>query len=182
MIGRNRDKQRNLRRRLSELQGELHRVQEEMVSLGPGEELPGMHAVVHVGDYRALVPVDRVKEIVRLVALTPLPSAPAHVRGSFVCRGQPVIAVDLASWLGVQREPELEAHILVVTGARPFGLIVDGVRSLVSAPVLVQGGADAEWEIWRGSGLTVGLCRAGQEILPLLSLTPIDRLLGEVLR
>jgi purine-binding chemotaxis protein CheW len=182
MIGWNRDKQRSLRSRLSELQSELHRVQEEMVSLGSGEELPGMHALVHVGEYRALIPVDRVKEIVRLVAFAPLPSMPEYIRGSFVCRGQPVIAVDLASLLGVPREPDLDAHILIVTATRPFGLIVDGVRSLVNAPVLVQGGGDLGSDIWRGSGLTVGLCRVGQEILPLLSLAPIDRHLGEVLR
>jgi purine-binding chemotaxis protein CheW len=86
-----------------------------------------MYAVVETAGFRALIPVERVKEIVHLVAFDPLPDPPRHVRGTFLCRGQLVIAVDLASWLRIDREPSLDAHILVFAGARPFGLIVDGV-------------------------------------------------------
>jgi chemotaxis signal transduction protein len=139
-----------------------------------------MYAVVETVGSRALIPVARVKEIVRLVAFAPLPNAPRHVRGTFLCRGQRVIAVDLASWLGIDREPHLDAHILVFAGALSFGLIVDGVRSLVETPVLLNENEGELPAIWRSSRLTAGRCRYEGEVLPLVTLAPIDQLLSGV--
>jgi hypothetical protein len=100
------------------------------------------------------------------------------VLGSFVHRGTAVIAIDLARWLGAEREPELDAHLVVLGAARPFALLVDRVAAVVDGPEVVgpRDGADP----WHGSGLAAAWCRVGDEVLPLLRLAPFAAMLEEL--
>ena len=174
-------KRRRLRRRLAALQSALARAQGELVAVGTGESLPGLHLLVEVAGVRGLVSDALVVEVVRLVACSPLPEMPRHVLGSFLHRGRPAVAVDLASVLGSDREPPLDAHVVVMAGARPLGVVVDAVRAMVDSPVLVADGSDdPSLARWRGAGLVTGLCRVGDEILPLLGFGPLLDLIGEV--
>ena len=172
-----------LRRRLREIEDELARAQAEYCALAVGEPLPGLHLVIGAAGYRALLPAAPVHEIVRLVALDPLPDAAPHVAGAFVFRGRPVLALDMASALGVSREPPLDAQILILQGAPHVGLVVDRVEALVESPLLVdeQGVEDGgNGEAWRRSGLTVGLCRIDAGLFPLLGIGPCLRAVGGV--
>jgi purine-binding chemotaxis protein CheW len=81
--------------------------------------------------------------VVRLVATAPLAGASPHVLGGFLCRGTPVVAVDLAALLGVAREPSLDAQIAIVPGDPTVGLVVDGIEGLVEGPRLFHGDATA---------------------------------------
>jgi len=175
------DRKRALRRRLREIEGEMATAQAEYAAIATGDPLPGLHLVVGAAGFRALLPAAAVREIVRLVAIEPLPEAAAHVLGAFVYRGRPVVAVDLASRLGVSREPELDAQIVILDGADPVGLVVDRVEALLDSPLLVeQDAADeaGDGAAWRRSGLTVGLCRCGDGLLPLLGVGPLRRSAG----
>lgn len=152
-------------RRLGEA---LQRAQERLVALG-GEALPGLHLVVEAAGRRGLLASARVVEVVRLVATAPLAGAPPHVLGTFVCRGSPVIAVDLAALLGAAREPGLDAQIVILAGVPSVGLVVDRVIRLVDGPRLFEGDAAAGTpEDWRGSALVAGLCVVEGEVLPLV--------------
>jgi purine-binding chemotaxis protein CheW len=162
----------HLHRRLRELEGELTRVQGELVGLGPGEQLPGVYLVLEAGGLTAALPAARVAEIVRLVECTPLPEAPVHVLGTFSYRGDPVVALDLGAYLRGAQQPSLEAHMLVLSGSRPVALVVDRVRTLVETLVVAE--ADAlQPNGWLRSGLVAGLCRVGDELVPLLDIEPL---------
>jgi purine-binding chemotaxis protein CheW len=155
------------------LENELQRAQERLVALG-GEVLAGMYLVVEIGGLRALLPSARVTEIVRLVATRPLPDAPAHVLGTFVCRGTPVVAIDVAAAMGLKRELPMDAHILVLAGSPPLGLIVDRVDQTVEGPRLYEGdAASGVPEGWRGSRLLSGLCLVDGHVVPLLDASPL---------
>jgi purine-binding chemotaxis protein CheW len=155
------------------LGGALARAQAALLADG-GEAVPGVHLLVEAAGRRALLPTARVVEVVRLVALAPLPGAPAHVLGTFVCRGAPVVAVDLATLLGAPRPPALDAQIAVVGGAPAVGLVVDRVARLVDSPRLFEGDVAAGMpEAWRGSTLVAGLCVDEGEVLPLLDPAPL---------
>lgn len=165
--------------KVRQLEDELQRAQAELTAIG-GEALPGLHLLVELAGRRALLSVARVREIVRLVATTPLPGAPAHVLGTFVCRGAPVLAVDLGAALGATRVPPLDAQIVVLAGAPAIGLVVDQVRSLVDGPRLFEGDAGAAApEGWEGSRLVAGLCVEGGEVMPLLDPAPLVATLRE---
>jgi purine-binding chemotaxis protein CheW len=160
--------------RLRHLEDEIQRTQSELAAAG-GEALPGLHLVLQVGDRRALLAVTRVREIVRLVAMQPAPGAPPEVRGTFVCRGLPVVAVDLAALAtGRPHEPALDAQVVVLAGAPSVGLVVDRIAGLVDGPRLFDGDREAATpDGWRGSRLVVGLCLHEGAVLPLLDPTPV---------
>jgi purine-binding chemotaxis protein CheW len=171
----------NLVGKLRQLEDELQRAQSELSALG-GETIPGLHLVVEAAGRRALLSVGRVQEIVRLVATTPLPSAPPHVLGTFVCRGAPVLAVDVAAITeqAADRTPGLDAQIVVLAGSPAIGLVVDRVISLVNGPRLFEGDVAAGTpEGWRGSRLVAGLCVQDGEVLPLLDPGPLTAALRE---
>ena len=59
---------------------------------------------------------------------------------------------------------------MLLTGARPVALLVDRVRGLVESPLLL---GDEAPETTTASRLTLALCRAGEETLPLLALESV---------
>lgn len=162
------------------LEDALQRAQGDLLALG-GETLPGLHLAVEAAGRRGLLATGRVAEVVRLVATTPLAGAPPHVLGTFVCRGAPVIAVDLGALLGAAHEPSIDAQIVILAGSPPAGLVVDRVVRLVDGPRLFEGDVGAGTPAgWRGSGLVAGLCVVDGEVLPLLDATPVQAALAGV--
>ncbi len=159
---------------LRKLEDELQKVQGRLVSLGGGT-LPGIHLVIEAAGRRALLSSARVTEVVRLVATRPLAGAPPQVRGTFICRGTPVIAVDLRMLLGAREEPDLDSQIVILAGTPAVGLIVDHVPRLVENPKLYEGDLVAGMpKGWRESRLAAGLCLDGEEVLPVLDPSPIQ--------
>jgi purine-binding chemotaxis protein CheW len=158
---------------LRRLGGQLQRAQAQLLAMD-GVALPGLHLLVDAGGARGLLPSSRVSEVVRLVATAPLAGAPPHVLGTFVCRGAPVVAVDLAAVLGVAREPPLDAQIVILSGSPRVGLVVDRIERLLDGPRVHVGDATGRTHVaWSGSGLVAGLCVDAGEVLPLVDPTPI---------
>jgi purine-binding chemotaxis protein CheW len=164
----------SVQKRLALLEEELVRLRKELTTLGVEQRLPGLFLTVEVAGTTALLPVEAVLEVVRLVAIEPLPAAHPHVSGTMLYRGTPAVVVDLAVLLGVRREPDLDAHLVICGGSRMVALLVDRVRDLVEAPVLVDGVAPGEASNpWDATGLMAGLCRTSEGIRPLLRASAI---------
>lgn len=161
-------------KRLALLEEEIVRLRRELATLGADPRLPGLFLTVEVAGTAALLPVEVVQEVVRLVAIEPLPAALPHVVGTMLYRGTSAVVVDLARMLGVNREPDLDAHLVICGGARTVALLVDRVKDLVESPELVDGSATGEATTpWDGTGLMAGLCRTPEGIRPLLRATAI---------
>ncbi len=159
----------SVEQRLASLEVEQARLRRELAELGGSVRLPGLYLTVEVAGSAALLPAEAVREVVRLVAVQPIPGAPRHVMGTFLYRGMPAVAVDLAALLGVQREPALESHLVVCQGSRVVALLVDQVRDLVDSPLLVEAAPeDGGRTPWDASGLMAGLCRTADGLRPLL--------------
>lgn len=118
------------------------------------------------------LPVERVREIVRIRPITPVPRVPEYVSGVISLRGEIVQVVDLRRRLGfVPAEPTRRSRIVVVHGAdgRVAGLLVDAVREVLSVD---------EESLRQASGDTVvveALCVRGEEFL---SVVDLDRVLA----
>ncbi|WNG15806.1 chemotaxis protein CheW [Cystobacter fuscus] len=164
----------SVQKRLLVLEEEIVRLRRELSTLGVDQRLPGLYLTVEVAGSTALLPVEAVLEVVRLVAIEPLPAALPHVRGTMLYRGTPAVVVDLAAMLGVPREPELDAHLVICGGSRMVAVLVDRVRDLVESPVLVEGSVEEGVPTaWDRTGLMAGLCRTPEGIRPLLRASAI---------
>lgn len=87
-----------------------------------------------LGDSPYAIPVERVREIVRMRAVTPVPRVPSEIRGVIALRGEVVQVVDLRMCLGLPTpETGRQTRIIVLHGDddRVAGILVDGVREVV---------------------------------------------------
>lgn len=86
-----------------------------------------------LGDEEYAVDVAQVQEIVRLVAITPVPRAPEHVEGVINLRGRIVPVVDLAVRLGLPKRERSASSRIVITqvGERTVGMLVDAVSEVL---------------------------------------------------
>ena len=82
----------------------------------------------------------KVREIIRLQKITPIPQMPGYVRGVINLRGRVIPVVDLRTKFGLKAEITERTCIVVVEVARPdhrsrpMGLIVDSVEEVVNLP------------------------------------------------
>jgi purine-binding chemotaxis protein CheW len=128
--------------------------------------------VFGLDDSAYAVPVERVREIVRMRELTRVPRSPGWLLGVVALRGEIVEVVDLRLRLGLgASQPTRSSRIIVLHGEtdRVAGVLVDSVREVFRV---------AEEEMKPAQGLemmsVVEMCRYGAEFVSILD---IDRAL-----
>jgi purine-binding chemotaxis protein CheW len=116
-------------------------------------------------------PLDHVLEVVRMVALAPLPEAPSWVHGLLNLRGRTVPVIDLRVRLGLpRREPDLSTAIVVTTtGSGLLGLIAD---ELVEVVFVAPHELDPAGIETAASPCVIALARLGDRLILLLD---VDR-------
>lgn len=119
------------------------------------------------------VPVERVREIVRMRALTRIPRAPGWLLGVVALRGEVVEVIDLRRRLGLGAStPDRSNRIIVLHGDndRVTGLLVDSVSEVYRVP---------EESIMPSQGLDVTavseVCARGEGFVSILD---VERALG----
>jgi purine-binding chemotaxis protein CheW len=96
------------------------------------------------------VDVRLVQEIIRVSEITPVPRAPASIKGVINLRGRVIPVIDLKRKLRLgEVEPDKRARIVVVRlGDRLIGLLVDAASQVLKVPVSsVDPAPDAVMEI-----------------------------------
>lgn len=99
-----------------------------------GAELLRELLAFRLDDSPYALPVERVREIVRLRDITQVPKMPSWVLGVVALRGEVVQVVDLRMRLGLPtREPDRRSRIIVLHGDddRITGVLVDGVDQVL---------------------------------------------------
>lgn len=83
--------------------------------------------VCEVGTQRFGLPAEELREIVRAVAIAPLPQAPPGVEGVINVRGEIVPVIDLRRMLGIAPRPTVLADHLVIArlDGAPLALRID---------------------------------------------------------
>ena len=118
------------------------------------------------------IPVERVREIVRMREMTRVPRVPDWVRGVVALRGEVVQVVDLRMRLGLPaEEPNRRTRIVVLHGDddRVTGVLVDAVREVLRVPEeSFSPSANAETEA------VMELCLRDEEFVSVLD---VDRVL-----
>jgi len=118
------------------------------------------------------VPVERVREIVRIRPITPVPRVPVEVRGVISLRGEIVEVVDLRRRLDLPPiEPGRSTRIVVVSSetGKVAGILVDAVREVLRVSEdTINPASSGE------STCVEALCVRGEEFV---SLVDLDRIL-----
>lgn len=89
------------------------------------------------GDLYA-VPVEFVDRVIKIPPITPVPNAPRAIIGIFHLRGSVVLALDLASRMGIPRLKPLSQNFLFVVRYKKdqFAILIDKPKVIVHVPVL----------------------------------------------
>ncbi|MHB1948045.1 MAG: chemotaxis protein CheW [Gammaproteobacteria bacterium] len=104
--------------------------------------------VFRAGNEEFGVKIEEVREIIKLVNVTPIPESPDFIKGIINVRGEIVTAIDIRSRFSLPMTEEIESkHIVVIKkDENLFGLIVDEVievlriqrKEIKSAPPLID--------------------------------------------
>lgn len=108
--------------------------------------------------------IDQVREILQMVEITPIPDAPAHVRGAINVRGTVVPILDLRMLLGLQERP-FDAStpiVLVEGGERLVGVGVDDVADVLQVSAEQCDAASGEYP------MMAQVCRLDERMLLVL--------------
>lgn len=123
------------------------------------------------------IPVEWVREIVRLRGITPMPRVPPEIRGVISLRGEIVQVLDLCRRLGIRnREPARSNRIIVLHGdpGNVTGLLVDSVKEVLRV------GEEAIQPPPSGDSDSVeALCQRDDEFISILNLHRVLDLVGE---
>ncbi len=119
------------------------------------------------------VPIENVREIVRVRPITPIPRTVSSVRGVISLRGEIIQVIDLRLRLGLAPAASSKATRIVVVQAddgRAAGVLVDEVREVLRVSESAIGSPTAADAL----GVVAALCTNGAEFV---SVVDLNRLL-----
>lgn len=131
-----------------------------------------------IGEQEFCVDIRAVREIRGWAPATPLPQAPAYVRGVINLRGAVLPIVDLSSRLGLGAVEPSARHVIIVArvGLRIVGLLVEAVSDILSvSEEMIQATPDIGCDLVRS--FVKGVLPIEGRMISLISL---DGLLPEV--
>jgi|GEM_PF-617417 len=93
------------------------------------------YCTFHCGDVVCGIPVEKVREIVSNLALTPVPRSSDFIAGLVNLRGQILTVVDMMHWLHRDRQTRLPAsrfYLIAEVGSEAISLQVDEMGPVIS--------------------------------------------------
>ena len=145
--------------------------------MGEAERAGQLQVVVFSVEGKSLaVDILQVREILRMVEITPVPHMPAFALGAINVRGRVVPVINLRSKLGLPaRPPDARTCIMLVSaGEHVISFLVDEVAEVVDLPTALIEPAEAG-PAWMRSELISGLGKLPGRMLVIVD---PDRLLS----
>jgi purine-binding chemotaxis protein CheW len=135
--------------------------------------------VFTLGDSEYALPLDRILEVLRMVAVTPLPGAPASVAGVIDLRGRVIPVLDLRTRLDLPPLAHtLRTPILIARGGdRVVGLIADEVVEMLG---VFEDDIDGPETLGRTTAAIDAVARADGRLIMILDLEAICGVLDGV--
>jgi purine-binding chemotaxis protein CheW len=124
-----------------------------------------------VGDVNYGVPVEQVREVRDVQAVTPVPGAPSYIEGVTNLRGQIITVMDLRKRLNIKKAGKGEKIIVIEMGKAAVGVVVDTVTE-----VSTISGADIQRHMQVTKKLEdylVGVGKQGEKLIVILDLVKI---------
>lgn len=147
----------------------------------PATDILQQIVVFCLGNQEFGLEIGRVREIMRLVEVTPMPNVPREVSGMINVRGKIIPVVDLHWYLGLPpTEPGLAARIIVVElESNLIGLAVDAATDVVRVDGISMEPAE---EIMPSGSLTSvkGVFKLEERLVTLLDLQDLSNVSSRV--
>jgi len=138
--------------------------------LGQGQDVQLL--TFTLADQEYALPIAHVVQVVRMVAITPAPKAPAMVAGMLNLRGTVIPVIDLRKRFDLRPRPYgLDDHLLIArTGKSTVALMVDAVTAVLTTPA-----SNIELPSEVGSPLTQYISAVGKLGSRLLLILDLDK-------
>ena len=147
----------------------------EPIAVGSSAEpAVGQYLTFALGGEEYGIDILRVQEIKGYTAVTPIPNAPAYVKGVMNLRGTVVPVFDLRLRFGMESHPFDRFTVIVVVNlaARVAGLVVDGVSDVLDFPAgSIEPAPDLGASV--DMSLIQGIARYQDRLITLLDIDPI---------
>ncbi len=117
------------------------------------------------------VPLLKVREVMAMTEITPVPYTPPHFKGIINLRGQVITVIDLRLKLQVKIDASQKESAIIILDliSGPLGIIVDSVESVVAVhPENVQACPDLEGE--GDTEMILGITRIGDKLILILEI------------
>jgi purine-binding chemotaxis protein CheW len=131
-----------------------------------------LHLVTfHLGAEEFGIPIETVREVLRVGDITRVPQAPPHVKGITNLRGRIVPIVSIKSRMGLpDTAPTARSRcVLVEVHGRVLGLLVDSVSNVVKVPMAAVAPPPEEI-VTTATDYITGVARLGSRLIILLQL------------
>jgi purine-binding chemotaxis protein CheW len=129
--------------------------------------------VLRLGDREYGLAAEAVVQVLRMVAIRPVPESPPWIAGVVNVRGRTTPMVDLRIRLGLPaRAPVPADHIVVVrSGDATLGLVVDAVLEVLEVG---DGEVEPPADAAGASGVIAAVARAGDRLILVLDVDRMD--------
>jgi purine-binding chemotaxis protein CheW len=120
------------------------------------------------------IPIEQVREVIRVGEITRVPQARAHVRGVTNLRGRVLAVVEIRTRMGLPAAEITPRSRVVVVGVhdRILGILVDGVSQVVKVPAETVTPAPEE-VLSPGTDYITGVARWNSRLIMLLDLEKV---------
>jgi purine-binding chemotaxis protein CheW len=136
---------------------------------------PELHLVTFALDREEFgIPIEQVREVIRVSEITRVPQARAHVRGVTNLRGRILAVVEIRTRMGLPPAEITPRSRVVVVGVhdRTLGILVDGVSQVVKVPTVTVAPAPEE-VLSPGADYITGVARWNSRLIILLDLEKV---------
>lgn len=137
--------------------------------------IPELHLVTFALDQEEFgVPIQQVREVIRVTEITRVPQARPHVRGVTNLRGRILAVVEIRTRMGLppaEITPRSRIMVVVVHD-RTLGILVDGVSQVVKVPTPTITPAPEE-VMTPGADYITGVARWNSRLIILLDLEKV---------
>ncbi len=109
----------------------LELLEQQQARAAAAEEVSMAWVAFGLGGTSFALPVESVREVVRIESITRVPHTAQAVAGLTTVWGQPVPVIDLRRRIGIEASAlDSDSRLLVTSGNRPLGLLVDRVEQV----------------------------------------------------
>lgn len=136
---------------------------------------PELHLVTFALDREEFgIPIEQVREVIRVGEITRVPQARPHVRGVTNLRGRVLAVVEIRTRMGLPAAEITPRSRVVVVGVhdRILGILVDGVSQVVKVPTETVTPAPEE-VLSPGTDYITGVARWNSRLIMLLDLEKV---------
>jgi len=136
---------------------------------------PDLHLVTFALDREEFgIPIEQVREVIRVSEITRVPQARPHVRGVTNLRGRILAVVEIRTRMGLPVAEITPRSRIVVVGVhdRVLGILVDGVSQVVKVPAATVAPAPEEI-LSPGTDYITGVARWDSRLIVLLDLEKV---------